>query len=108
MNVIASYFDSDQAAIAADALTRAGIPFEQRQVTGEDVETIEFSVGETDADRACGIIEKLEEILVRKSGSAPVECPKCGSSNLLTHHKDGAFGRHTVYLCRDCGNVVVH
>lgn len=107
MQVVADYFEPDKAAVAAEALGRAEIPFEQATRTEDGIESVEFSVAEEHVERAAWIIEKLEEIFARADSRQPATCPHCGSSELARHQKTGAFGQYEVFLCRSCRNVAV-
>jgi len=107
MMLIASYFEPDKAAVAAEALRKAAIAFEQATRAEDGLESVELSVAEVDQDRAAAVIEELEELFARAEGRKPVVCARCGSSELAQDRTTGSFGEYEVLMCRKCDHVVV-
>lgn len=107
MQIVASYFDVDKAAVACETLKQAGILFEQTQQNDESGESLELSVAEEWVDKAADILEKLEESFLEAEGHKPMQCSKCGSANITRDQKSSSFGHYDIYVCGACKNVAV-
>ena len=107
MPIIASYFESDKAAVAAGALRKAAIKFEQAARAEDGLDSVELSVADEDQDRAAVIIEELEALFASAEGRRQAACARCGSTELAQDQTTGSFGEYEVLMCRKCGHVVV-
>ncbi len=107
MNIIASYFEPDKAAVAAESLRKAGIKFEQATRSEDELESVELAVADEDQDRAAAIIEELEAIFDHAAGRKQAACARCGSTELAQDKTTGSFGEYEVLMCRKCDHVVV-
>jgi hypothetical protein len=104
--VIANFFDAGEAEVAQEALKIIGIESTVECHTSETADEYCVYVPAKNAERGTQVMEQVVEALTKK-GTAPTECGKCRSQNLLHHGKTGAFGAYTVYLCKDCGHAMV-
>jgi len=107
MPIIASYFEPDKAAVAAEALRKAAIVFEQTARAEDGLDSVELSVADVDQDRAAVIIEELETLFASAEGRKPAACARCGSAELEQDQTKGSFGEYEILICRNCEHVVV-
>ena len=108
METIATYADDQSLQLAEQALRKIAIPYITRPVQGE-IPTIEVLVSEEHYDRACDVIEALEDILVKimQKDRKPQFCRYCGSGDLRPiedfNSEDSITGIASLFECRECG-----
>ena len=102
MELVGNYFDPEKAALATEALQRAGIQCEQRRPEDPEEPGIDLLVPEESLDAAASILEKLEDEFQNAEVRKIVACPQCGSTNLQYREESGHFANYVFYQCEKC------
>ena len=113
MSLLASYSDPADAALALDALKRAGVVYETRMADDNGLEFTEIHVAESGFVQSCEVIERHDEEIMalrREEHRKTAGCPSCGALELKVRTDLDCSGSITginfIMECGKCGRLI--